>query len=79
MLSWRCGHPQVRGAAQAQAAKDADTDMPDLQLDALASLDRHASRYSAFSDDEDEDELHSLYLVRPTPCPSALSFTSAGF
>lgn len=60
----------MRGVAQAQAAKDGDTEMPDLQLDALASLDRHASRYSAFSDDEDEDELHSLYLVRSLPCPS---------
>ena len=63
VLSWRCGHPQMRGAVPG-AAKDGDTEMPDLQLDALASLDRHAGRYSAFSDEEDEDELHSLYLVR---------------
>ncbi len=65
VLSWRCGHPQMRGSVPAMA-KDGDTDMPDLQLDALASLDRHASRYSAFCDEEDEDELHSLYLVRPS-------------
>ncbi|KAK9917462.1 hypothetical protein WJX75_004564 [Coccomyxa subellipsoidea] len=61
VLSWRCGHPQMRGAVPG-AAKDGDTEMPDLQLDALANLDRHAGRYSAFSDEEDEDELHSLYL-----------------
>lgn len=65
VLSWRCGHPQMRGVAA--VAKDGDTEMPDLQLDALANLERHAGRYSAFSDEEDDDELHSLYLVR-TPC-----------
>ena len=44
-----------------------DRDMPDLHLDALASLEAHADAYAAFSDeddDEEEDELQSVYLVR---------------
>lgn len=63
VLSWYCGHPQMR-QVQPMLKADTDTEMPDLQLDALANLNRHADRLNAFSDDEDEEELRSLYLVR---------------
>lgn len=67
VLSWYCGHPQMRHV-QPMLKADTDTEMPDLQLDALASLNRHADRLNAFSDDEDEEELRSLYLVCTPVC-----------
>lgn len=65
VLSWQCGHPQVR-SMQASAAKDGTEASGDLQLDVLSNLERHVDRLSAFSDEEDEAELHNLYMV----CPS---------
>ena len=65
VLSWQCGHPQVR-SMQASAGKDGTEASGDLQLDVLSNLERHVDRLSAFSDEEDEAELHNLYMV----CPS---------
>ena len=64
VLSWQCGHPQVR-SMQSSAGKDATEAAGggDLQLDVLSNLERHVDRLSAFSDEEDEAELHNLYMV----------------
>jgi hypothetical protein len=62
ILSWQCGHPQMRHVQPVLRA-DTDVEMPDLQLNALANLERHADCLNAFSDEEDEEELRSLYLV----------------
>ena len=53
------------GAAAAGRGDPGDRDMPDLHLDAIASLERAGERYSAFgNEEEDDDELRSIYLVR---------------
>ena len=64
VLSWQCGHPQVRSMQTASASKEAGEASGDLQLDVLSNLERHVDRLSAFSDEEDEAELHNLYMVR---------------
>ncbi len=64
VLSWQCGHPQVR-SMQATAGKDTEASGA-LRLDVLSNLERHVDRLSAFSDEEDEAELHNLYMVRPS-------------
>ena len=50
---------------QSSAGKDATEAAGggDLQLDVLSNLERHVDRLSAFSDEEDEAELHNLYMV----------------
>jgi hypothetical protein len=70
VLSWQCGHPQVR-SMQASAGKDGTEASGDLQLDVLSNLERHVDRLSAFSDEEDEAELHNLYMVCP-PAPNSM-------
>ncbi len=62
VLSWQCGHPQVR-SMQTSASKDGSEATQDLQLDVLSNLERHVDRLSAFSDEEEEAELHNLYMV----------------
>ena len=70
VLSWQCGHPQVR-SMQSSAGKDAtEAAGGDLQLDVLSNLERHVDRLSAFSDEEDEAELHNLYMVRVQRYPA---------
>ncbi len=64
VLSWQCGHPQVRSMQTTSASKEAGEASGDLQLDVLSNLERHVDRLSAFSDEEDEAELHNLYMVR---------------
>ena len=65
VLSWQCGHPQVRSMQTASASKEAGEASQDLQLDGRSNLEAHVDRLSAFSDEEDEAELHNLYMVRP--------------
>ena len=68
VLSWQCGHPQVRSMQSTSASKEASEASGDLQLDVLSNLERHVDRLSAFSDEEDEAELHNLYMVRSQRC-----------
>ena len=71
VLSWQCGHPQVRSMQTTSASKEAGEASGDLQLDVLSNLERHVDRLSAFSDEEDEAELHNLYMVRAQRTPHA--------
>ena len=63
VLSWQCGHPQVRSMQTTSVSKEVGEASQDLQLDVLSNLERHVDRLSAFSDEEDEAELHNLYMV----------------